>query len=63
MINEPHGQSSGSWSCMMCKKDYSSRNKLFTHIKETGHATPQMGGVNIDSLNDKKQSKKLKKKK
>lgn len=27
-------------SCAVCKATFSSRTKLFTHIKDLGHATP-----------------------
>ena len=28
----------GKWSCNVCGRDFGTRNKLFIHIKDTGHA-------------------------
>jgi len=30
-------------TCSVCRKDFHSRNKLFQHIKDSGHAIPKTG--------------------
>ena len=37
--NKESGTAS-SWSCTVCNGQFKSRNKLFSHIKEFGHAVP-----------------------
>jgi DnaJ family protein A protein 5 len=39
------GESDSEFKCMACQAGFSSKTRLFNHIKEFGHAQPVMGGT------------------
>ena len=49
-------------SCIICGQNFATRNKLFNHISQTGHAAP-VGGAVGGAKEDRKQVKKSKKSK
>ena len=49
--------------CVSCHEVFSSRNKMFQHLKETGHAEPLNRAVSASSSSSKKKGKKGKKRK
>merc|ERR1712240_461609 len=57
------GLSRGSLTCAQCNGTFPSKNKLYTHLKDTGHAVflPKSGGNALNSNDGQKKKKKGKK--
>merc|ERR1712203_893645 len=57
------GLSRGSLTCAQCNGTFPSKNKLYAHLKDTGHAVflPKSGGNALNSNDGQKKKKKGKK--
>lgn len=44
--------------CAVCKKDFPSKNKLFSHLKETGHSVYLGDALNVENVKKKKRNRK-----
>merc|ERR1712203_39525 len=57
------GLSRGSLTCAQCNGTFPSKNKLYTHLKDSGHAVflPKSGGNALNSNDGQKKKKKGKK--
>lgn len=64
VVGEASGTPQGSLCCSVCQRRFQSRNKLFQHIKSTGHAVRLEDPRTNDDITEKgsKVSRKKKKK-